>query len=364
MKALIVETEKIKSNIVKIREKAGGAEIIGVLKGNGYGLGLLPLARAIRDEGISRFAVTEPEDALKLRDGGFTEEEILILRSTAVQSEVQMIIESGATATIGSHDAAVALNGIAEKDNTIVDAHIEIDTGMGRYGFLPDETDRVISVFSYMKNINVTGMYTHFSTAFASQKTTSAQLDKLLYAVNRVREAGFNPGVVHAANSSALFKRGLPPLDCVRIGSAITGRIPAKGKFELLRVGYLEAPIVEIRWLPKKAPVGYGGAYTTKKPMKIAVVAAGYADGFMVEKSRDIFRLRDTARYIAGDCKKLFAGGRFYASIGGKRARILGHVGLNHTTVDVTEIECAAGDNAVLAVSPLYVGEQVERRYV
>lgn len=365
MKALIVEKDKIKQNIEKIRERASGVPIIAVLKGNGYGLGLCELAGVVRDNGITSFAVTDPEDALKLRNAGFADEEILVLRSTALNEDIKLIIEACATATVGSYDAAVALNGIAEKQGLVIDAHLELDTGMGRYGFLFSEMDRVLSVYKYMSNLNITGLYTHLCCAFASKKITVAQIDKLQKTADRILEEGLNPGILHALNSAALFKQdGLATLDAVRVGSAITGRIPAKCKHDLKRTGYLTCPICEIRWLPANHTIGYGAAYITKKPTKIAVVPLGYGDGFVVEKTRDIYRFRDLLRYQLAELKKWTGTGRIYVMVGGRRARVLGHVGMGHTVIDVTDIECNVGDLVSFDVSPLYVGTQIPRNYV
>ncbi|MCX7614506.1 MAG: alanine racemase [Clostridiales bacterium] len=365
MKALIVEKEKIKHNIEKIRERAENAQIIAVLKGNGYGLGLCELAETVRDAGISSFAVTEPEDALKLRNAGFADEEILVLRSTALDEDINLVIEACATATVGSYDAAVALNGLAEKQGLVIDAHLELDTGMGRFGFLISEMDRILSVYKYMSNINITGLYTHLSCAFANKKMTEMQIAKLQKTAERIKEEGLNPGTLHALNSAALFKQtGLTKLDAVRVGSAITGRVPAKCNHELKRTGYLSCPICEIRWLPAKHSIGYGAAYVTKKPTKIAVIPLGYSDGFALEKTRDIYRFRDMLRYMLAELKKWTGTGRIYVSLNGRRARVLGHVGMGHTIIDVTNIECKTGDIVSFDVSPLYVGAQVPRSYV
>ena len=364
MKALVVEKDKLRKNIDMVKKRADHAMIFGVLKGNGYGLGLIELARILRDDGISRFAVTEPSDALRLRGAGFCDEEILIIRSAADEEDIKTIIEACATATVGSSEAAAALNGVAERDGIVIDVHIEIDTGMGRYGFLPGEMDKVLSVYKYMKNLNVTGIYTHFHSAFSNRAATKAQQEALLKVVEAIRAAGFEPGIVHASNSSALFGSELSPLDAVRIGSAFTGRLPRKGNAGLQRVGYLSCPISEIRWLPKGHSVGYGAGFVTRRPTKIAIIPLGYNDGFLVEKTRDIYRLRDVIRYMLSDLKRLVSGGKFYVSIGGRRARVLGHVGLNNTIVDVTNIPCAVGDEAVFDCSPLYVGAHIERRYV
>ena len=84
----------------------------------------------------------------------------------------------------------------------------------------------------------------------------------------------------------------------------------------------------------------------------------------MVEKARDTFRFQDTLRYCLSDCAKWFRRKRFYVTVNGRRVRMLGHVGLNHTTVDVTEIECQPGAKAVFEVSPMFVPAEIPRRYI
>lgn len=363
MKTLVIEKEKILHNLDVIRDKAGSSDVIAVLKANAYGMGLCQMAALLRENGVRRFAVTEPDDAVILRDAGFADEEILLLRSTAVAEDIRKIITSTATASIGSYDAAVALNGMAEKEGVSVDVHLEIDTGMGRYGFEPTEMERILSVFRFMGNLNVTGMYTHFPSAFASKKTTRAQYDKLLETAAKVRSEGFDPGMLHAANSAALFRCDLPALDAVRIGSAISGRTTAKGDCGLQKTGRLECEVAEVRWLPAGHGVGYGPAFLTKKPTKIAVIPVGYSDGFMVEKARDSFRFRDCIRYACGAMANWIKRKKFYVTVGGRKVRVIGHVGLNHTTVDATAIDCQPGTMASFDVSPIFVPSEIKRRY-
>lgn len=364
MKTLIVEREKIIANLDIIKEASGGVPVMAVLKANAYGLGLKEMLGVVREEGIRRLAVTEPADAQCIRDLGANEEEILVLRSTACEEDVKAIINACATATIGSYDAAVALNGIAEREGVMVDAHIKIDTGMGRYGFAPGETERIISVYRYMQSINITGMYTHFSRAFNSKKKTRQQYEQLKDTAAKIRSAGLDPGVLHAANSAALLACDLPPLDMVRVGTAIGGRTTAKGEYGLQKTGRLESTVAEVKSLPKGHGVGYGGAYVTKQLTRIAIIPVGTYDGFMVEKSRDSYRLRDSLRYMLSDLAGGLRRKKFYVLVNGKKARVLGRVGLAHTTVDVSEIECSPGDRVVFDVQPMYVPESIPRKYI
>ena len=364
MKALIVETQNIKHNVELIINRAEGAAIYGVLKGDAYGLGLIKTAHILSDAGIRRFAVTEPDDGAALRADGFIDEEILMLRSTSDPDEINLMLEHGITATIGSYDAAVALNGIAEQRGTAAVAHIKIDTGMGRYGFLPDETDKVVSLYQYMPNLAITGIYTHLHSAFKGEKSVKAQLNLFDTVLHRLRGAGLELGTVHAANSSALFRYDFGRYDAVRVGSALCGRLPGKQSFGLKRVGHIESRISEIRWLPKGHTIGYGAVYKTRRPTRIAILPVGYNDGFCMEKAHDSYRLRDVLLYGLILFKKgLFGSGRYHVLIGTERARVLGHVGMMHTIADVTNITCSAGDTAKLAVNPIYV-HGVARKYI
>ncbi len=364
MKTLVVERSKIRENLETVKEQAGKAQVIAVLKANAYGLGMLEMAGLCREAGIRRFAVTEPEDAMRLRDWGFGEEEILVLRSTANEDEIKKILQAGATATVGSYDAALALNGLAESQGMMCDVHVKVDTGMGRYGFLPTEIDRILSVFRYLTNLNVTGTYTHYANAFKSAKKTQEQLDAFNAVVEKIRVAGFEPGMLHASNSEAMFGCKMPNLDAVRIGSALGGRVIAKGDHGLQRTGKLQSQITEVRWLPTGAPVGYGSAFITKHPTRVAVIPVGSADGYMLEKTRTSARFRDCIRAACSSLLSIIRKKKYYVLVNGKRAPVIGHVGVNHTTVDVTDIECAPGTTVLLDAAPLYVPASIPRQYI
>jgi len=362
MKTLLIEKAKIKTNVAKIRERAGGAAVFAVLKGNAYGLGLLEMAAILRDEGITRFALTDVEDAILLRKSGFHDEEILMLVSTSETEYIEALADYNLVGTIGSQEVAVAMSGIAEKRKTVIEAHVEIDTGMGRSGFLPSELDKLISTYKYMGNIALTGIYTHFYRAFNSEKITRAQVELFSGVIEKLRGRGIEPGLVHAANSAALFRYDFCTFDAVRVGSAITGRIATRQTFGLQKTGVLVSSVAEIRWLPKGCTVGYGGVYKTRSPKRVAVVPVGYADGWCAEKSRDNFRFRETFRVILSALKRAITRKKLYVAIGGARARVLGHVGMLHTVIDVTNIDCAAGDLVVLDANPMLTGN-IDRTY-
>ena len=363
-KYLVVERDRVRENIKQVKARAGHAKIYGVLKGNAYGFGLLDMADMLRDEGISSFAVTEPRDLIILRNSGFIDEEILVMRSTAIPDEIEKIIEYNGTATVGSYDTAVAMNSIAEKNSSTIFAHVEIDTGMGRYGFIPEETDRILAVYKYLTSLHITGMYTHFNRAYESEKSVKEQLAAFNSVVEQVKDAGFDPGVTHCANSSALMKYPYTVLDAVRVGSAFTGRVSVKGDFGLRRAGYAEAEIIEIHWLRKNQTVGYSADYKCRKTVRAAVVPIGYSDGICLEKSFDMHRFKEAFLESGHAVKAWLTRKKFTCTVNGQTARVLGHVGMQHVVVDVTDIECSVGDAVRFEINPILAGMMLPKRYI
>ena len=135
-------------------------------------------------------------------------------------------------------------------------------------------------------------------------------------------------------------------LDAVRAGSALLGRCRRTRNDGLQKVGYGEAGIEEIRWLPKDHTVGNEVLVTLKKPTRIAVLPVGYQNGFGVSRSREAG--------LWALIRRWWRGKRLYVRIGGQKARIVGRIGAIETLVDVTDLKCTAGDTAVFDLDPLY----------
>ena len=364
MKAYIVEKDALQSNIRLVREKAGAAAVWGVVKGDGYGLGLVPLAKELRAGGIDRFAVTEVSDVRALREAGFADERILMLRPTGEAQELEQLLDLHAVIAVGSVEQAGVLNGIAGRRGEIAEVHLEIDTGMGRYGFLPTQTRQIVELYRTMNSLAVSGVFTHFHSAFCDEKATRAQFAAFQSLLSRLHAAGCETGEVHCSNSSALLRYPEMNLDAVRVGSAFLGRLSFKNRLGFRPVGCCEATIDELRWLQKGFTCGYGAAWKAKRPTREAIVSVGYFHGFGAEKGRDLFRVRDCLRGCLSSLKAMLTRKAVYVTVGGKRCRVLGHIGMLHTCIDVTKVpDLTPGQTVRLEISPLLVkGLNVEYR--
>lgn len=362
MKTYVVNQADLLNNIRVLKEKAGNAAIYGVIKGNGYGLGLCPMAQALRQEGVTRFAVTEIEEVRALRENGFAQEEILMMRATCIDTELSALLELGATATVGSLECAQKMEQIAAQSDKVFPCHVKIDTGMGRYGFHPHELDWMEQVY-HMPHLSVTGIYTHFHTAFSSEKATRAQFAAFSQVLSDLAARGLNLGTRHCCNSSAFLKYPEMHLDGVRLGSALLGRLSFPGDMGLKKLGWCESQVEMIRELPKGHGVGYGSAWIAKRPTKIAVCGVGYYHGFGAAHEDDTFRFFDCLRGGIHYVKAFLKRKAVYVQINGKPARVLGHIGMVQTICDVTDIPCQIGDSIRLEINPLMVkGMEIEYR--
>ena len=362
MKVYVVEREALIHNIQAIRRFAGPIPIWGVLKGNGYGIGVVPFSKILHENGIDRFAVTEIKEVEQLR-GQFPDAPILMLRSTADPAEINELLDLNAILTVGSYETAVAINGIAAARSTMAEVHLCIDTGMGRFGFQPEDTDKIISVYEYMKNLVITGIFTHFHSAFCNEKATRAQFEAFNGLIERLNAAGYETGMAHCCNSHAFVRHPEMHMDAVRIGSAFLGRLSFKERLGLRRVGYAECTVDEVREIPKGQTIGYGAGYKAKSQMRVAVIGLGWYNGFTAERENDLYRRRDCLRNILKNLKYLFIPRRIIVEVNGKKCRVLGHVGMVHAVVDVNGIDCSIGDRVTAQVNPLYLkGLKVQYR--
>lgn len=356
MSRYIIDKSKLKENIEILKAKAE-VPIIGVVKGNGYGFGIREFTLALKECGIKTFAVTEVSDIPILKEI-LDDEDILVMRSTCIPEEAKIIAENGCIATIGSLQACNVMNSVSNELKIKTKCHIKIDTGMGRYGFMPSEITKALECYK-AENLEFVGIYTHFSSAFRNEPLTKAQLTLFNDTVQQIKNAGHDIGTIHCANSPALLNVEDVCLDSVRLGSAFTGRVITKRKSGLNRLGVLEAEVIDIKTVPKGYSVGYNGTFKTKRETKIAIVPIGHYDGFGITKEKEMINLH----YVLSVFKQFLNKKQMYVRINGRMFHVIGGIGLSHTAVDITDSNVKCGDIASVDISPLMVNPRIERIY-
>jgi alanine racemase len=377
MKSLVINKEDLKHNIRKIKNivKETGRQdnhkaikLIAVVKGNGYGLGLIQYSKFLIDNGVDFLAVATVEEAIALREAKL-QARILLLSSTAIKKEVELLIDNDIILTLGSKEAVEMAKSVAKLKQKKVQAHIKIDTGFGRYGFCYNEKEQILEALKDLENIQIEGTFSHFSLAFYEKNEyTEEQFKRFIDVVEYLKQNKIETGMLHICNSSAFLKFKHMRLNAVRIGSAFLGRISIPNIYGLKKIAYLKSNVSEIKELQKGYNIGYSNAFTTKNKTKVAIIPCGYADGFNVKEQRDMFRKRDKLRYIVRDIKDSFKDKSLYVEIKTNskeytKCKVLGRVGMYHITVDITGKDVKIGDEVKLNVSPIFIQNTIRREY-
>ena len=325
-----IDLDAIAHNVRAIQAHVGpDTAIIAVVKANAYGHGAVPVARTVLESGATRLAVARLEEGIQLRQAGITAP-ILVMGYT-LPAHAPALVHWDLTPTVNTLEGAQALSAAAEATGRRRAVHVKVDTGMGRYGLLPDEVVDFIRALAVLPGLTLEGLYTHFAVADLADKSyTHQQFNRFLGVVQAVEAAGFSIPLKHAANSAATLDLPETHLDAVRPGLILYGMRPSdevEPAIPLRPALTLKSHVARLRTLPPGSSISYGRTYITTRPTPVALVPVGYGDGY--------HRL---------------ASNRGAVLIRGRRAPILGRVCMDQFVVDVSDIPNAAQDDEVVLI--------------
>lgn len=327
-----VDLDAIAHNLKEIRRITNKkSEIMGVVKADAYGHGVMEVVRTILENGATCLAVSMLDEAIQLRKNNI-DVPILILSYTDPIRAAD-IIKYNVTQAVFSHDLARALSEEAVRQKRNVKIHIKIDTGMTRVGFMPgySAVKNVLEI-SKLPRIVVEGLFTHFASADEKDKSyTEMQFERFMGICSELNRIGVYIPVKHVANSAAIIEFPNMHLNLVRPGIIQYGMYPSnevdEKKFDLKSAMTLKANVILVKEVENNTCISYGRTFKTSRVSKIATIPIGYADGY--------------TRLMSNKGKVL---------INGEFAPVVGRVCMDQCLVDVTDLEgeVSVGDEVVL----------------
>jgi len=325
----IVDLGAIAHNLRMIRRSVERrVKILGVVKSDAYGHGLVEVARVLAKEGVDMLGVGDVWEGSALRAAGITKP-ILVL-SVIPEALIPKAVDSELILTVASLGFAEQAASVASSKGRLVKVHCTIDTGMGRIGFQPDSAaDQIAAIMRY-SNLDIEGISTHFPRAGAERdQFTVSQIKVFKSIVKQLGDRGVPFELTHASNSAGLLNYPAAAFDMVRPGILLYGVAPTaalRGKLDLRPAMRFETMVLFVKSVPGGTPLSYDHTYATASATVIATLPVGYAHGF------DLL-LSNAAEVI----------------VNGHRAPVVGRVCMDQTLVDVGGIPgVAVGDKVTL----------------
>lgn len=315
----------LRHNLYEVARRVGSSAILAVVKADAYGHGAILVARALLEAGASRLGVATVKEALELRNAGITSP-ILVMGGALLAEELSAVLRHNLILVLPSREAVDELGRYANRVAPIP-VHLKIDTGMGRLGLSPEEA-RSLLTSCWPAGLYLEGLMSHLARADEiDEAATNEQLGQFRGLLASLKESGIVIPIAHIASTAGILRYPASHFDMVRPGLMLYGYAPGATPADGLRpVLTWKAHVVQVKRVRPGQSVSYGGTFVANRPMTLAILGVGYADGFNRGLSN-----------------------KGCVLINGHTARVVGRVCMDLTVVDVTEIpSVSVRDEAVL----------------
>ena len=323
-----IDVDTLAENARLIGAMVEPAQVMAMVKSNGYGHGLVIAARAAQDGGAAWLGVYTPQEALALRAAG-ARARILVL-GWSPPSTHRDLIDAGVDVSVFDVETVQSLTAAAGAAGTPARAHVKIDTGLHRLGASPEALESLAAALAATGGrVEVAGMFTHFADAGFDAEFTAEQHARFLEAVGVIRPVA-PEALLHTSGSAAILAHQSMHLDLVRVGIAVYGYPPVPTPAPLRIAMHVFGRVVQVRTVARGESVGYGRTWRAAATRRIATAAIGYGQGL--------------PRLLSN---------RGHMAIRGERCPIAGRVSMDQVTLDVTDVDgVAVGDPA------MFIGER------
>ncbi|MEU7823947.1 alanine racemase [Catellatospora sp. NPDC049133] len=326
---VVVDLDAIRANVRTLRSSTS-AQVMAVVKGDGYGHGMIPAARAALSGGATWLGVCTLDEAFGLRDAGLSAPVLAWLWLPG--QPVARAIAGDVDLSVASLSQLTAVTAGAREAGRAARVHLKIDTGLSRGGAAAPEWPQLVEAAGKAQAdgyAEVVGAWSHFACADApGHETVDRQLAAFTDALDTAQRLGIQPQVRHLANSAATLTRPDTHFDLVRPGIAVYGLSPLDdpaARATLRPAMTARARVLLTKRLPAGQGVSYGHTYVTQRESTVALVPLGYADG--------------VPRHASNSGPVLLNGGRF---------TVAGRVCMDQFVLDVGDAEVGEGDEVIL----------------
>ncbi|HRV93823.1 MAG TPA: alanine racemase [Anaerolineae bacterium] len=323
-----IDLKAIARNVQAVKKRLDPTVgVMAVVKANAYGHGAVEVARAALAAGAEWLAVNRVEEGVALRQAGI-EARTLVL-GYCPPGQAGLVVEHNITPAVTTLDTAEALAERAQQLDREFVIHVKIDTGMGRLGLLPEEAVDFVGALAEFSGLKIEGVFSHLATADDPDPSFSRRQLQVYQDVTQALEAaGIEIPLHHLANSAAGLQLPETHHHLVRLGVAMYGLTPSIKldlPVELRPAMTLKTRVARLRVLPAGAAVGYGRTFVAPEPTAVALAPVGYGDGY--------------PRLCSNRGEML---------VRGQRARVIGAVSMDQTSLDVSGIDDVSQDDEIV----------------